>query len=114
MNTMISFCGLSCDTCPAFIATLTNDDNKRAEIAEQWSKEYNTEIKPEDINCDGCTCISGRHINHCNVCEIRKCALEKKVTNCGYCADYACDKLDFIFNAAPDAKKRLDEIHTNL
>ena len=114
MNPIISFCGLTCDTCPAFLATMTNDDKKRAETAEQWSKEFNTDIKPEDINCDGCTSISGRHFSHCHVCEIRKCASEKKVTNCGYCDDYACEKLDFIFNAAPDAKQRLDEIHNNL
>ena len=114
MNEMISMCGLACHECPAFLATHSNDDAKRAEIAAQWSKEYHAEIKPKDINCDGCVSTSGRLISHGHVCEIRKCGIAKEIKNCGFCEDYACDKLEQIFKMAPDAKKRLDEIHNNL
>ena len=114
MNEMISRCGLACNECPAFLATQSNDDAKRAEVAAQWSKEYQSEIKPEDINCDGCVSTTGRLINHAPNCEVRNCSIEKEVENCGFCADYACNKLDQIFNMAPDAKKRLDGIHSNL
>ena len=114
MNEMISMCGLACHECPAFIATQADDDAKREEVAAQWSKEYKAEIKPEDINCDGCVSTSGRLLSHCHVCEIRKCATEKKLDNCGYCPDYACEKLDQIFKMAPYAKEKLDEIHNSL
>ncbi len=44
MNEMISYCGLLCHECGAFIATLTNDNTKRAEVAAQWTKEYHKEF----------------------------------------------------------------------
>lgn len=54
MHEMIAFCGLLCNECGAFIATRDDDDEKRAEVAETWSKQFNADIKPQDVNCDGC------------------------------------------------------------
>jgi hypothetical protein len=51
---MIGFCGLNCYECGAFLATKENNDKKRAEVAQEWSRLFKVEIKPEDINCDGC------------------------------------------------------------
>ena len=113
MKNMISYCGLTCTGCPAFIATQSDDDAKRAEVAERWSKESNVEIKPEGINCDGCI-STGRHIGHWDICEIRKCAQEKGVQNCAFCDEYACETLNTILNVAPDAKRTLDEIRNSL
>ena len=110
MNEMISFCGLLCNECGAFIATRDDDDEKRAEVAEQWSNGYNADIKPEDINCDGCLSGSERLFSHCKVCVIRKCGKEKSIANCAYCDEYACEKLEKIFQVVPDTKKQLDEI----
>jgi len=107
---MISVCGLVCSECGAFIATQTHDDKKRKEVAEHWSKEYHVEIKPEDINCDGCTSTTGVVFNYPRVCEIRACGLEKKVKNCAFCAEYACEKLTKFFAMAPVAKATLEEI----
>ncbi len=114
MNEIIAFCGISCSECGAFIATKNNNDEKRAVVAKMWSKQYNSDIKPEDINCDGCQCDGGRIFNYCTVCEIRKCGKEKGVTNCGHCDDYACDMLENFFAMVPDSKKRLDEINASL
>ena len=110
MNEMISFCGLLCNECGAFVATRDDDDEKRAEVAEQWSNGYNADIKPEDINCDGCLSGSERLFNHCKVCVIRKCGKEKSIANCAYCDEYACENLEKIFQMVPDTKKQLDEI----
>ena len=79
MNKMIAFCGSDCHNCEAFLATRDDDDKKRAEIAQIWSKQYHTDIKPEDINCEGCKSVDGRRFNYCNVCEIRKCGMERDV-----------------------------------
>jgi hypothetical protein len=111
---MMAFCGLGCHECGAFLATQENDDHKRAEVAQEWSKLFKVEIKPEDINCDGCQSDGGRLFNYCKVCEIRKCGKEKGLKNCGYCSEYPCPKLNFIFSNAPDAKNRLDEISSSL
>ncbi|MCD6569822.1 MAG: DUF3795 domain-containing protein [Deltaproteobacteria bacterium] len=61
---MIAFCGLPCHECDAFLATRDDDDQKRAEVAQLWSKQYNADIKPEDINCDGCLSDNGYLFNH--------------------------------------------------
>ena len=114
MDKMIAFCGLNCTECPAFIATQKDDDKKRERVAKIWSKEFNSEIKPEDINCGGCLVESDLLFSHCKVCEIRKCGREKEVKNCAYCDVYVCEKLTKFFDMAPDAKITLSEIRKNL
>ena len=110
MEQLISYCGLVCSTCPAFIATRDNDNVKRKQTAEEWSKQFKSEIKPEDIDCRGCVATEGKLFNYCMVCEIRKCGVGKKVENCGACPDYACEKLTAFFKMAPSAKQNLDEV----
>ena len=112
MAEMIAFCGLACHECGAFLATKNDDDKKRAEVAQLWSKELNTDIKPGDINCDGCLSDSGLVFNYCKVCKIRKCGREKGIANCAHCEDYPCEKLEKFFEMVPDAKKQLDEIRS--
>ena len=51
---MIACCGLDCFKCEGFLATQADDDSQRAEVAKQWSARYGSDIKPEQINCDGC------------------------------------------------------------
>ena len=114
MEKMIAYCGIVCSECGAFIATQNDDDAKRRETAEIWSKKYNHDFKPEEINCDGCLTTTGRVIGYCNVCEIRKCGQEKGVANCAYCEDYACDKLEKFFQMVPENKTTLDEIRKGL
>ena len=110
MNQMTGFCGFICSQCDAFIATQNDDDEKRAEVARLWSQQFKIDMKPEDINCDGCISDGDRHIGHCHVCEIRKCGKQKNIQNCAYCVEYACDKLEGFFKMVPDAKKHLDGI----
>ena len=113
MTKMLGICGIICTECPAYLATQKDDDAERKRVAEMWSKEFNADIKPEDINCDGCI-SEGRHIAHCSECEIRKCGMERQVTNCAYCELYACEKLTKFFEWVPDARIHLDEINKNL
>jgi len=107
---MIAYCGLKCHLCDAFIATQENDDAKRKEIAELWSKEYSAELAPEDINCTGCLSEGEGLFSNCNICEIRKCAIEMSVANCASCSEYACEKLKRFFAMVPEAKVNLDAV----
>lgn len=111
---MLAFCGIECSECGAFQATKDNDNVKRVEVAAMWSKQFNADIKPSDINCDGCQSENGVLFSHCLVCEIRNCAKTKKVENCGYCNEYPCNKLNMIFDFLPEAKIRLDSTNTSL
>ena len=114
MSEMIAFCGINCGECPAFLATQKDDDAKRKETAEAWSKQFNATIKPEDINCDGCIPENKRIFSYCNICEIRKCGREKHVENCAHCSEYICQKLAEFFNMAPEARSTLEAIRKNL
>jgi hypothetical protein len=114
MGKMVAFCGLVCTDCKAFIATQEDDDAKRRNVAEAWSKAFGKDIKPEEIDCDGCLTRNGRHIGYCDICEIRKCGMEKSVENCAYCVDYKCEKLAKFFEQAPEAEKTLEGIRQQL
>jgi len=47
-------------------------------------------------------------------CGIRLCAIERKLENCAYCNDYACEKLIKHYNFDPDSRKRLEEIREKI
>jgi hypothetical protein len=114
MEKMMAVCGINCSECPAFLATQANDDFKRKEVAEIWSKEFQASFKPEDINCDGCTAGKERLFGHCHGCEIRKCGREKQVKSCAFCEEYICSKLNEILGMVPQAKANLEEIRKGL
>jgi len=107
---VIAYCGLDCSKCEGYFATQANDDDKRAEVAKQWSARYNADIKPEHINCNGCK-SEGRKFFYCqNICEIRKCCMEKSLPHCAVCDMYVCDKLKRFIELAPEARTALDEL----
>jgi len=107
---MIAYCGLDCSKCEGYLATQSNDNDRRAKVAKQWSAQYNADIKPEHINCDGCRSESQKFFYCSNICEIRKCCIEKDIANCAACDMYACDKLKEFFELAPEANIALDKL----
>ena len=115
MSELISYCGLTCQNCPIFLATReTNKVKKESmirDIINMCREHYGIEYKYEDINdCDGCKSENGRLFSGCKNCKIRECAIESGVDNCAYCDEYACEKLSEIFRTDPKAKKSLDTI----
>ncbi len=111
---MIAYCGTVCSKCEAFEATKNDDDILRAKTAETWSKKYGSDIKPEDINCNGCMSENGTLFNYCTMCGIRKCGKEKGVQTCAHCSEYGCEQLLGFFQLVPEAKDGLDEIRKKL
>lgn len=113
MDKIIAFCGLTCTDCRAYIATKENNDQERKEIAKAWATpEY--PLKPDDINCDGCTTKAGQTVSFVEACTIRKCALERNIPNCAYCPEYACEQLQKSHQRSPEAKQTLENIHGKL
>lgn len=110
MEKMVAYCGIVCSECPAYIAHKENNDELRKKTAEEWSKAFQSEVKPEDVNCVGCLATDGVQIPYCATCELRRCGLDKKVENCAYCDEYICEKLGKWFERTPEAKERLEEI----
>jgi hypothetical protein len=112
---MIAYCGLTCDSCPIYLATLEQDKSHqqtmRVSIAKLCSENYGMNLRPEDVtDCDGCRANTGRLFSGCWNCEIRKCASQKDIENCAYCIEFACDKLKDLFQHDPGAQIRLEKI----
>lgn len=109
MRNMIAYCGLDCEKCDAYLATINNDQALRAKTAKLWAELNNAPILPEHINCEGCR-VDGMKTVYCdNLCNIRQCALKKGVTTCGNCPDLAkCQIVEVIKSNNPDALKNLE------
>lgn len=87
MKDMIGFCGLDCEKCDAYIATMHDNQALREKTAKLWAKLNNAPILPEHINCEGCRMSGAKTIFCENMCSVRQCALKKGVTTCGDCPD---------------------------
>ena len=53
MKEMIGYCGLDCEKCDAYIATIHDDQALREKTAKLWSELNHAPILPEHINCEG-------------------------------------------------------------
>jgi hypothetical protein len=119
MNEMFAYCGLSCQTCPIYLATrqenIEEQRRMRIEIVRLCKEHYEMDYELEDISdCDGCHTDGERLFSACWNCFIRKCAREKELETCAYCAEYACGKLEAFLRAEPAAKTRLDAIRLSI
>jgi len=111
----ISFCGIDCSSCPAYLATQANDAEKLAEVAKGWSSEE-FPLGPDDVLCDGCH--AERVAKFTPECITRQCGLEKGVANCAECEEYVCDKLEKQWEmlgkeARASSKAALDKLFLN-
>jgi len=106
MNRMMAYCGIMCDECQAYKATVTNSNELRKGTAGQWSKMFHHDIRPEQINCRGCR--SEVRFAQCEVCEVRLCNLERQIDHCGDCDSFLCSKARTIVDHVPGAKERLE------
>jgi hypothetical protein len=108
MNKLIAVCGLDCAQCPAYIATMTNDEELRKKTAVEWNKSFGFEGGPEAINCHGCLATDGVQVGYCAQCGIRLCAVGKGKANCAVCSDYGCPTVAAFWKGCPDAKANLE------
>ena len=113
MSKIIACCGLVCSKCPTFLATKNNDDNARKKTAAFYSEKFGFNLKPEDINCDGCLSNKGELLGYCSTCEVRKCCREKGLDNCAVCKDQPCDKLTKFHEFSSYAKECFEKLLKN-
>ncbi|MBR5768303.1 MAG: DUF3795 domain-containing protein [Clostridia bacterium] len=108
MKKMTAYCGLDCEKCEAYKATLNNDQAMREKVAREWSELNGVDITPDMINCEGCR-ADGAKTPFCEaLCPIRQCALRKGYGTCGDCRDIrSCDKITMITDSNPEALSRL-------
>jgi hypothetical protein len=107
MEKIIAYCGLDCAECDAYLAHKNNDQALREKTAAEWSKAHNFAFTPEMINCTSCK-GDGVQVGYCSQCEIRKCAAEKGVVNCGACGEFkTCKTINDFIAQVPKAAANL-------
>jgi Protein of unknown function (DUF3795) len=119
MTGIIAYCGLTCQTCPIYLATRQEKKEEqarmRAEIIKLCKDNYGINYMLEDItDCDGCQTEGERLFSSSKNCPIRKCARERELENCAYCTEYACGKLEAFFKTDLTAKARLDAVRDSI
>ena len=107
MPNMIAYCGLNCETCDAYLATIHDDQELREKTAKLWAELNQAPILPEHINCQGCR-VDGVKTLFCeSLCGIRQCALKKGMSSCGDCPDMEnCQTLEEVISNDPEASER--------
>lgn len=107
---MIAYCGAECSKCDSYLATQTGKPEELIRVAENLSKLYHTEVKPEFVICDGCK-TDGRHAYFCgNLCKMRKCCLSQGFSSCIECTDYPCKELQAELDIIPGARENLEKL----
>ena len=108
MKDMIGCCGLDCEKCDAYLATIHDDNALREKTAALWSELNHVAITPDMINCTGCRVDGPKTIFCGQLCETRKCALGKGHATCGDCpALTGCPIVGEIHKASPAALENL-------
>ena len=108
MKKMIAYCGLDCEKCDAYLATVNDDQALREKTAKLWAELNNAPILPAHINCQGCRAEGVKTVFCDSMCGIRQCALKKGVTTCGDCPDLEkCPIVGAVLEHNPEALENL-------
>lgn len=105
---MIAYCGLNCEKCDAYLATIHDDQVLREKTAKLWAELNQAPILPEHINCQGCRVEGVKTVFCDSLCEIRQCALKKGVSTCGDCPELEnCQIVGAVISNNPEALENL-------
>lgn len=89
---MLGYCGINCDGCAAYKATVTSDEELMQHVEKTFGDGTGTR---EDWVCLGCLHSEPALVaTYCASCTIRGCAIEHGVENCAVCPEHdGCKKL---------------------
>ena len=108
MQNNIAYCGLDCEQCDAYIATLHDDQALREKTARLWAELNHAPILPEHIHCQGYRADGAKTVFCEQLCAVRRCARQRGVDTCGDCPEVeTCPTVGAIFANAPQAKENL-------
>ena len=119
MKDMIGCCGLNCSKCAVYIATQTDDDGKKEEIALEWAQKHGGHFTADQMNCDGCQ-AEGRAPDWVPDmifrlwmgynCPLRKCCRDRGIQTCADCGDYGCSQLQEFCKDNPEMRSNLERL----
>ena len=77
MRPNIAYCGLDCEQCDAYIATLHDDQALREKTAKLWAELNHAPILPEHIHCQGCRADGVKTVFCEQLCAVRRRARQR-------------------------------------
>jgi hypothetical protein len=108
MKHPIAVCGLNCETCDAYLATVHDDQALREKTAKLWTELNGVTILPEQICCEGCREDGVKTVFCETLCAIRRCALRKGYETCGACPELeGCATLAQVTASSAEALENL-------
>jgi len=104
---LIGFCGDNCGLCPRYIATKSGDIHRLEKERDLWVKVgwRDKDTSPEEVACSGCTSVIS-----CRYDNVRICAKNKGITNCGECIDYPCQEIIKVFKKTGSYERKCKEV----
>ena len=108
MEKKMSMCGFNCATCIIYIETKNND------LDEIRRLMYNADESEtiETLGCLGCSDKNNKN-KFCNMCLIRKCAIQKDLDSCGKCDNFPCNKLSNNSNSSLEVLEEINKEYKN-
>jgi hypothetical protein len=105
--TSIGFCGDNCGLCPRYIATKRVDIHYLKKVRDLWVRIgwRDKETSVQEVACDGCTSVQS-----CRYDNVRICAKDKVITNCGECVDYPCQEIIKVFDRTKSYERKCKEV----
>jgi len=90
----IGICGDNCSYCPRYVSTQNGNAYGLDKIKELWVRLglRDPTFAAQDLSCLGC-----RPENNCAYSELRACAIDKGIDNCGLCNGYPCKLINASF-----------------
>ncbi|MFV0436418.1 MAG: DUF3795 domain-containing protein [Desulfopila sp.] len=106
---MKGYCGLNCDACAVYLATVHADVAERAAVAAVWSVRYGWALAASDIECQGCL-QDEVLFGFCADCEVRQCAVTRHVDSCAGCQGTRCTKIARLSTLEPEVCRMLEKL----
>ena len=105
--TLIGFCGDNCGLCPRYIATKRGDNQDLEKVRDLWVKVgwRDKDTSSEEVACSDCT-----RVKSCRYDNVRICAKDKGITNCGKCIDYPCQEIIKVFERTKSYERKCKEV----
>jgi hypothetical protein len=94
MTNMIGICGDNCLSCPRYVATKTGSPEELTEVKKLWVTLglRDPAFPLQEMACYGC-----KPENKCAYPELRECANQRAIENCGSCQQYPCGLINAVF-----------------
>lgn len=100
---LIGACGIFCADCGIYQSCKSQDRRRQEKIAKDIFGE-NTDVKPEQIRCDGCR--GAMDVHWSGECEIMLCSREKELLACSECAEFPCETIEKFWAKGYESAKK--------